>query len=176
MKIKNFEFKAKVTNLEYYEDLLLKLSPINVGTDHQIDTYFNATKGRLKLREIVGKENKLIDYNRENLQGSKKSDILLYKHQPNDSLKEILSNQLGIKVIIDKKRKIYEIDNVKFHFDTVENLGTYIEVEAVDDNEIFTLKELKKQCDFYYNYFQVQQEQVEKLSYSDLLLTKIEKT
>lgn len=145
MKIKNFEFKARVNKLEDYEDLLLKLSPTNLGTEHQIDTYFNAPKGRLKLREIIGKENKLIDYNRDDLQGSKKSDILLYRHQPNESLKIILSNQLGIKTIIDKKRKIYEIDNVKFHFDTVENLGTYIEVEAIDEKEIFTLEELKKQ-------------------------------
>jgi adenylate cyclase class IV len=74
---------------------------------------------------VIGKESKLIDYNRENILGIKRSDILLYKHEMNDTLKHILSNQMGIKVIVDKKRKIYDIDNVKFHFDTVKNLGTY---------------------------------------------------
>lgn len=157
MKIKNFEFKAKVDNLEKYENLLFQLNPIDYGTDHQIDTYyFNTPKGRLKLREIAGKESKLIDYNRENVQGSKKSDILLYKHENNEALKQTLSNKMGIKVIVDKKRKIYGIDNVKFHFDTVKNLGTFIEVEAIDETEAFTLEELKKQCDFYYDYFGIQ--------------------
>ncbi|SFO38023.1 adenylyl cyclase CyaB, putative [Paenimyroides ummariense] len=173
MKIKNFEFKAKVGDHEKYENLLLKLNPIDYGTDHQIDTYFNTPKGRLKLREIEGKESKLIDYNRENVQGSKKSDIFLYKHEKDEALKQILSNQMGIKVIVDKKRKIYGIDNVKFHFDTVENLGTFIEVEAIDETEAFTLEELKEQCDFYYDYFSIQKEQVEKLSYSDLLLQNL---
>jgi adenylate cyclase class 2 len=170
MKIKNLEFKAKVTSLEEYENLLLKLNPINFGVDHQIDTYFESRNGRLKLREVVGKENKLIDYKRENKLGSKISEIILYEHQPNESLKSILSNQLGIKVIVNKKRKVYAIENVEFHFDTVENLGTFIEVEAIDENEERTIEELKKQCDYYYEYFKIQSEQVEKLSYSDLLL------
>lgn len=76
-------------------------------TEHHIDTYFNTAKGRLKLREILGKESKLIDYNRENIQGSKKSDILLYQHDPNEAfetnrpkfekaLKEANSNLIGM--------------------------------------------------------------------------------
>lgn len=169
-KIKNLEFKAKVISLEEYENLLLKLNPINFGVDHQIDTYFEAKNGRLKLREVVGKENKLIDYKRENKLGSKISEVILYKHQPNESLKSILSNQLGIKVIVNKKRKIYGIENVKFHFDTVENLGAFIEVEVFNENEGLTIEELKKLCNYYYDYFKLRPEQLEKLSYSDLLL------
>lgn len=175
MKIKNFEFKAKVDQLEKYENILLKLNPVDLVTEHHIDTYFNTAKGRLKLREILGKESKLIDYNRENIQGSKKSDIFLYKHDPNESLKQILTNQMGVKVIVVKKRKIYRIDNIKFHFDIVDKLGTYIEVEAIDETGELKLNELKKQCDYYYDYFDIQQEQVEKLSYSDLLIYKTEK-
>ena len=170
MKIKNFEFKAKVDSLEKYEDLLLKLNPIDYGTDHQVDTYFNVPEGRLKLREIDGKNSKLIDYSRENVLGSKKSDILLYEHKKDESLRKILEHQFGVKVIIDKKRKIYGIENVRFHFDKVEKLGTFIEVEAIDENEEFTTEELKKQCDFYYDYFKIELNQVEKSSYSDLLL------
>lgn len=172
MKIKNFEFKAKVNSLEKYENILLKLNPRKIGTYHQVDTYFNTSNGRLKLREIEGKESKLIDYNRENFAGSKKSEILLYKHEKDESLEKILKNQFGIKVVVYKKRKIYEIENVKFHFDEVENLGDFIEVEAIDENEKFSAKELKKQCDFYYDYFKIELIQVEKLSYSDLILNK----
>lgn len=169
MNIKNFEFKAKVDSLENFENKLLQLNPIFQGVDHQIDTYFNVQKGRLKLRE-GNIENSLINYNRENISGSKRSDIILYKHEPDVALKNILTLQLGIKIVVDKKRKIYFIDNVKFHFDTVENLGTFIEVEAIDDKDEFTIEELKSQCDKYFNFFGLTSKNIIDKSYSDLTI------
>ncbi len=79
MKIKNFESKVKVDRIEKYESILLKLNRTFKGFDHQIDTYFNANKGRLKLRE-GNIENSLINYDRQNISGSKLSVILLYQH------------------------------------------------------------------------------------------------
>ena len=146
MNIKNFEFKAKVNAIKSYEEKLLTLQPFYKGLDHQIDTYFNAKQGRLKLRE-GNIENSLIHYQRENLASSKLSNIILYKHEPNAALKNILTLELGVKVVVDKKRKIYFINNVKFHFDVVENLGFFIEVEAIDDKDEFTVEALKEQCD-----------------------------
>jgi len=157
MNINNFEFKASVDNIEKYENLLLKLNPRFQGIDHQTDTYFNTSKGRLKLRE-GNIENSLIQYNRENLQDSKKSEVVLYKHTPSDSLKSILTRQFGIRVVVKKIRKIYFIGNVKFHFDEVENLGAFIEVEAIDDQNKFSDDDLKEQCDHYYRYFGIRKE------------------
>lgn len=94
----------------------------------------------------------------------------LYQHEPNIALKNILIRQLGVKIVVDKRRKIYFIDNVKFHFDVVENLGTFIEVEAIDSNEEFTLEELKRQCDKYFNFFELTQNNIVDKSYSDLIL------
>lgn len=168
MNIRNFEFKAKVESTEQYESKLLGLNPVFKGTDHQIDTYFNVPKGRLKLRE-GNIENSLINYNRENISGSKLSEIILYQHQPDKALKDILILQFGIKTIVDKKRKIYFIDNVKFHFDQVENLGTFIEVEAIDTKEEFTTEELKEQCDTYFRFFGLDKNSLVDKSYSDLL-------
>jgi predicted adenylyl cyclase CyaB len=168
MKVKNFEFKAKVEALEKYEQLLLSLNPVFTGTDHQVDTYFNAPSGRLKLRE-GNIENALIDYERENIAGSKLSKIILYQHKPDPALKKILAKQFGIKIVVDKKRKIYFIDQVKFHFDVVEQLGTFIEVEAIDNNGRFTIEELKEQCDFYLRFFELLPHQLIDKSYSDLL-------
>jgi len=169
MNIKNFEFKAKVNAIEPFEEKLLSLNPVFHGIDHQIDTYFNASIGRLKLRE-GNIENSLINYDRENISGSKKSEIILYQHNPNPALKSILTKQLGIKVIVDKQRKIYFIENVKFHFDHVEQLGTFIEVEAIDAEEKFNIEELKNQCDQYFDFFELTQESVIDKSYSDLIL------
>jgi adenylate cyclase, class 2 len=169
MNIKNVEFKAKVDNLEQYENKLLSLNPKFVGLDHQIDTYFNAQVGRLKLRE-GSIENALINYDRENSLGSKESHIILYQHEPNTALKTILTRQLGVKIVVDKKRKIYFIDNVKFHFDTVENLGTFIEVEAIDNSGAFTMEELKEQCDNYRDFFELTEQNMIEKSYSDLIM------
>jgi len=115
-------------------------------------------------------ENSLINYDRENIAGSKKSEIILYKHEPNIALKDILTRQFGIKIVVDKKRKIYFIDNVKFHFDIVENLGTFIEVEAIDEKEEFKIEELKTQCDKYFNFFELTENNVVDKSYSDLII------
>jgi adenylate cyclase, class 2 len=94
----------------------------------------------------------------------------LYKHQPDTALKNILIKQLGIKVVVDKKRKIYFIDNVKFHFDHVENLGTFIEVEAIDHDGSFSTDQLREQCNFYLQYFNIEEPQLVDNSYSDMLL------
>ncbi|MBX9781007.1 MAG: class IV adenylate cyclase [Chitinophagaceae bacterium] len=169
MNIKNFEFKAKINEIEKYESKLLTLNPKFQGLDHQIDTYFNVQYGRLKLRE-GNIENALINYDRENVSGSKESQIILYQHEPNIALKEILTKQLGVKIVVDKKRKIYFIDNVKFHFDIVENLGTFMEVEAIDNKEKFTVEELKEQCDKYFNFFELTQNNLIDKSYSDLIM------
>jgi predicted adenylyl cyclase CyaB len=168
MKIKNLEFKARVDDLDIYENKLMKLNPVFKGLDHQIDTYFNVTKGRLKLRE-GNIENALINYDRENITDAKQSDVILYQHEPNAALKNILTKHLGVKITVDKKRKIYFIDNVKFHFDKVVGLGTFLEVEAIDSNESFTIEQLKEQCDKYFNYFALDKSQLVDKSYSDLV-------
>lgn len=169
MNIKNFEFKAKVDSIEKYETLLLTLNPKFLGIDYQTDTYFNVPFGRLKLRE-GNIENSLINYDRENIVGSKESQIILYQHEPNIALKNILTKQLGVKIVVSKRRKIYFIDNVKFHFDFVENLGHFIEVEAIDNNGNFTTEELKQQCNHYFNFFELLPTSVIDESYSDLIL------
>ncbi len=169
MHIRNFEFKAKVEDLEKMEQRLLMLNPKYKGMDHQIDTYFNVQHGRLKLRE-GNIENALINYEREDIADSKESKIILYRHQPDGALKKILIKQLGVKVVVDKKRKIYFIDNVKFHFDEVEELGAFIEVEAIDDRNRFDIDELKRQCNRYFDFFELKKENLIDKSYSDLML------
>lgn len=169
MNIRNSEFKAKVAEIESYEQQLATLNPVFQGMDHQVDTYFHVPHGRLKLRE-GNIENALINYDRENISGSKESHIILYQHQPDPALKQILTKQFGVKVVVDKKRKIYFIGNVKFHFDRVEGLGTFLEVEAIDSEEAVIMEELKKQCDTYFDFFGLSEDNLVDRSYSDLIL------
>ena len=174
MKIKNFEFKVKVNNLESYENQLLASNPLFIGMDHQTDTYFKVSQGRLKLRE-GNIENALIHYDRENVKATKEAEVILYEHQADIALKEILSLHLGILVVVQKKRKIYFIQNVKFHFDDVFGLGKFIEVEAIDKDGTLSKEELKEQCSYYFNFFKFQSNDLLDKSYSDMLMEKQKK-
>jgi len=167
----NFEFKAKCDDIERLESLLKEKDPLFVGTDHQTDTYFNVPNGRLKLRE-GNIENSLIHYNRSNTADAKQSDVTLYRHQPDKNLKETVIKALGTKGVVDKKRKIYFIDNVKFHFDEVKGLGSFVEVEAIDKDGLIGIEQLKEQCNGYVQLFCITKEQFVAESYSDLLLAK----
>lgn len=167
----NIEFKARCSNIIEAEQRLLLLNPKFIGEDHQIDTYFNVVNGRLKLRE-GNIENSLIYYERTNTNDVKQSNVILYNHTPNQQLKDLLTIVHGIKVVVDKKRKIYFINNVKFHFDIVENFGTFIEVEAIDTDGSISIETLQEQCNYYAKFFNVAQQDYIAFSYSDLLLHK----
>lgn len=167
----NFEFKARTKDIASLEQKLLDFDPRFIGEDHQVDTYFNVRQGRLKLRE-GNIENSLIYYERPDTMGPKQSDVLLYKHASTAMLKEILTRVHGIKAIVDKKRKIYFIDNIKFHFDTVKGLGAFVEVEAIDKTGDLGLEKITEQCNYYARLFEIKQEDYIGISYSDLVLLK----
>jgi predicted adenylyl cyclase CyaB len=78
----------------------------------------------------------------------------------------------GIKVVVDKRRKIYFVENVKFHFDTVATLGTFLEVEAIDTDGTIAIEKLQEQCNFYTQFFNIEMNDFIANSYSDLLLEK----
>src|SRR5215213_8153843 len=153
----NFEFKARCNDLQRAEECLLPLQPLFIGTDRQVDTYFNVSHGRLKLRE-GSIENALIHYSRSDTAGAKQSDVILYQHSPEPNLKEALTRALGIRTIVDKERKIYFVGNVKFHFDMVRELGTFVEVEAIDKDGSIGLEQLKEQCLGYTQLLEIKEE------------------
>lgn len=168
MDILNIEFKAKVKSADACEQKLLTLQPKFIGEDLQTDTYFNVAEGRLKLRE-GNIENALIRYRREEVKGLKKSDIILYKHSPDKALKDILTDTAGIRSIVIKRRRIYFIENVKFHFDKVEGLGEFIEAEAIDNTGTIGETNLKMQCDQYIDFFGLKKEDFIDSSYGEMI-------
>ncbi len=169
MPIHIIEFKARLQNIEEAETLLQTLNPFFKGKDEQTDTYFNVPTGRLKLREGAI-ENALIWYERPDEAGSKESQVLLHKHGRDSNLKEILIKLHGVKVVVQKKRRIYFIENVKFHFDEVQELGKFMEVEAIDETGELGLQKIQQQCDDYAALFKIGASDFIAGSYSDLLL------
>lgn len=163
------EIKARSTQHEKVRALLLERNAIVKGADHQVDTYFNVPNGRLKLRE-GNIENNLIHYLRSNQEGPKLSSVALYKSKPDSTLKAVLEQSIGVKVVVDKQREIYFIENVKFHIDTVKDLGTFIEIEAIDEDGSIDEATLLEQCEKYMEVFGIEEADLVAVSYSDLLL------
>ena len=164
----NIEIKAQCRDLNKVRDILKSPSAEFKGTDHQIDTYFNSKKGRLKLRE-GNIENNLIHYERENTEGSKESKFTLYKTEKDSNLKSILGVALGNKCTIEKNREIFFIENVKFHLDTVKDLGTFVEIEASNKDNDLTKDKLQEQCNFYIKLLQINVKDFISDSYSDMI-------
>lgn len=168
MSYLNVEIKARTDSPEFIKTYLLRHKADFKGIDEQTDTYFNVPNGRLKLRE--GKiENNLIYYNRDNQKGPKASRFHLVKIEDASGLKEVLTRSCGIKMIVRKKRKIFYIDNVKFHIDEVPGLGFFVEIEAGNVLADKTENELLEQCNFYLEEFGIKQEDLIADSYSDML-------
>lgn len=167
----NIEIKARCDDQDRIRDLLRARNARFVGMDHQIDTYFRVPNGRLKLREGTI-EHHLIHYQRSDQEGPKGSDVLLYQPHPDTGLKALLTRALGVLVVVDKRREIYFIDNVKFHLDRVEMLGTFVEIEAIDEDGSLGTKHLQEQCQHYLELFALPPVSLVAVSYSDLLIDK----
>ncbi len=167
----NIEIKAKCNDPAYIRSYLENNNAALKGTDLQTDTYFNVANGRLKLRE--GRiENNLIYYERSNQTGPKDSKFHLVQVEDAQGLKEVLTRSNGVKVIVKKKREIWYIDNVKFHIDIVEELGSFIEIEAGNLLADLPREKLQEQCDHYLHAFAIKDGDLLAVSYSDLLLGK----
>jgi len=165
----NIEIKAKSLELDRIRDILKSKNADFKGIDHQVDTYFKVNSGRLKLRE-GNIENHLIYYEREDKSGPKKSLVVLYKYNPDQSLKEILTRSLGVLAVVNKLREIYFIDNVKFHLDNVKGLGYFVEIEAIDEDGSIGSEKLHEQCKYYLRLLNISKEDLLENSYSDLVL------
>lgn len=171
MKIKNVEIKARCADPQRIRDILKSEGARYIGRDHQIDTYYRTPRGRLKLRR-GNIENALIAYTRADVDAPKLSDVLLYKTHDVDSLQEILDVTFDTHVVVDKQRDIYFIGNVKFHVDEVQGLGTFVEIEAINENGTLEEDHLTEQVTTYMKLLGIETEDLLTHSYSDMILSQ----
>lgn len=169
MSFINVEIKARCAKPDDAEYILMQEQADYIGLDHQVDTYFKVADGRLKLRE-GNIENSLIFYRRSNQSGPKTSQVNLYKPPRDPALKPLLENSLGVLTVVDKKRKIFFIGNVKFHIDAVKDLGHFLEIEAIDKDGTIGREKLQQQCDHFMQLLQIEAGDLVAVSYSDMLM------
>jgi predicted adenylyl cyclase CyaB len=164
----NVEFKARCSDLDAIRRVLEATAARRVGADRQVDTYFRARRGRLKLRE-GGLENALIHYEREDTTRPKVSRVSRHPVERGTSLKGVLAAALGVLVVVDKRREVYLVDNVRIHLDEVEGLGTFVEVEAVDADGTLGAERLTAQCRDFLDLLRIPGGDLVANSYSDLV-------
>jgi adenylate cyclase class IV len=141
----DFTLKAKVDDLIRIEQQLIELQATFHGHDYQTDYYFRTAKGKLKYR--AGKIEKLIThYERIFSGGLEETIVYRYDLNPTEAeIQKLLATQTQIG-IVKKERKIFFIDDIKIHLDTLEDGKHFIEIEAIDREKKWTTDHLKNKC------------------------------
>jgi adenylate cyclase class 2 len=169
MKLSTYEFKARLDNDVRVRAALKKLRGRYVGIDHQIDTYFRVPAGRLKIRE--GRiENALVFYQRSNARRARQSKVELARLPRRSSVRTVLSMALGVLAVVDKRREIFFVGNVKIHLDRVRGLGKFVEVEAIARGG--GLAKVRSQALAFQKLFGILASDIVPQSYSDLILRR----
>jgi len=128
---KNIEVKARCADLVAARRAARQIGARRQGLLLQTDTYFNVRRGRLKLREIRGERAELIWYQRPNRAAARDSDYVIVPVADPAALKMALCLGLGMRSVVRKRRELWMYRNVRIHLDQVEQLGSFIELEAV---------------------------------------------
>ena len=167
------ELKAKVENLDPFRKRLKELNAQYIGAFHQIDTYFEVPKGRLKLREIKGgEEAELIYYEREDTSKPKRSEVFILKIQKPKAFKALFEKVLKKKVVVEKIREIYHYKGTQIHLDIVNGLGTFIEFERKTKGSPESTSEDREVLLELMGKIGIKDKNLIRGSYSDLKLTK----
>ncbi len=127
----NIEIKARAKNFLHQKSIAESISDTACELIEQEDIFFHIPNGRLKLRILSHAQSELIFYHRENSSGPKQSHYIVHKTNAPHSLIDVLVSSLGIVGVVKKKRQLYFIEQTRIHFDEVEGLGEFIELEVV---------------------------------------------
>jgi homotetrameric cytidine deaminase len=128
----NVELKARDPDPAASEARCRALGASDEGFLTQRDTYFLARRGRLKLRDQGGDGSELIAYGRPDEFDPTESTYVLAPVADIAAMFEALDYALGpAVVVVAKRRHLFLWEGVRIHLDQVEDLGPFIEFEAV---------------------------------------------
>ncbi len=169
--MQNLEIKAKFSDLKYAEQIAIQIHAVKKWTRKQKDIYFITPKDKLKLRIVDDAVCDLIYYNRPENKKAEISNYKIYKTQKPQELLEILTDIFSIDIIVEKTRTLYLYENVRIHLDSVNQLGSFIEFEAVLDDKN-DLNVSVDHLDFLSKKFNISDNQLVDTGYFELLKNK----
>jgi predicted adenylyl cyclase CyaB len=123
--------KARVACFDKMQVVLEALSDAPCQVLDQEDTFFRTSSGRLKLRIVAGRGAEIIYYERSDVPELRESCYLRYPVLDPALLHRVMSAALGVEGVVRKRRLLYLVGQTRLHLDTVENLGTFLEMEVV---------------------------------------------
>lgn len=101
------------------------------GEIRQRDTYFAVTRGGLKLREETSGRAHLIQFERASEPQQRESRYRIVEIDDPEALRLALAAAIGTIVVVSKTRRLFLWRQVRIHLDTVDGLGSFVELEAV---------------------------------------------
>jgi predicted adenylyl cyclase CyaB len=132
---RNIEIKARASDFRAQMRRAAEIADSDPGQLQQEDTFFNCPTGRLKLRELAGRRGELIYYQRRDVGGPKECRYLIATTREPEIMRRILGEVLGVLGVVSKTRTVYLAGQTRIHFDEVERLGHFIELEVVMEPE-----------------------------------------
>jgi predicted adenylyl cyclase CyaB len=132
---RNLELKARAPEPSRVATALQRLAAQESGLLIQTDTYFHAPHGRLKLREIAGCPSQLIAYDRPEDQAQRMSAFRITEVTDPEGLKAVLTDALGLRGVVSKRRRLYLWQDCRIHLDEVEGLGSFLEFEVLSEGD-----------------------------------------
>jgi predicted adenylyl cyclase CyaB len=165
--MKNIEIKARAGDLSVVRERLAQEGLTVVAQLVQVDTYFHAPHGRLKLREIEGEEAQLIHYHRPDQAEAHASDYVIVPVTEPGSLKAALGRALGVRVVVKKQRELYLWGHTRVHLDEVAGLGSFLELETVISSQ--TEEAAERECQEIQAALGITEQDLIEGSYADLL-------
>ena len=135
----NVESKTRCADLGAVARRAAELGARYDGRLDQVDTYFQAHAGRLKLREIshcapdgaVSTGAELIRYERPDEDGARVSRYERTVIADAESCRARLEADHGLRGRVIKQRELWLLDATRIHLDTVEGIGNFVELETV---------------------------------------------
>jgi predicted adenylyl cyclase CyaB len=126
---KNIELKIKVDNFDSIKSKLKNLNCSFEGILNQTDVYYIASSFLLKLRKS-NSEYQLIKYYRNEVDRERISEYEILKILGENPI-SFFNSIFKISAVVNKKRELYLYKNSRIHLDEVENLGRFLEIEAI---------------------------------------------
>jgi predicted adenylyl cyclase CyaB len=164
----NIEIKAKARDFLRQKDLARKIAGSPETLICQDDTFFEVPQGRLKLRIFSPTHGELIYYQRDDIESPKQSNYCISQTSNPYTLKDTLALALPVRGSVRKKRHLFLVGQTRIHFDEVESLGNFIELEVVMKDNQPTDEGLQITNDLM-KKLEIQKEDLIKHAYIDLL-------
>jgi len=128
---RNVEIKARTADLSALRRRVESLGALAAGELTQVDTFFDVSGRRLKLRELGDGSGELISYVRDDRPGPKISNYVVANIASPEVLRDVLAHALGVRGVVRKRRTLFLLGQTRIHLDQVEGVGTFVECEVV---------------------------------------------